>query len=83
MHESSLVCFLCPTVYSKFRLAVVASQMMRGQATKYFFLEPPLTKPRRNRSDNHSKLLQLLCDAVRLKKVDGPHFVVAYLIQNI
>ena len=28
--------------YSKFRLAVVASQMMRGQAPKYFFLEPPL-----------------------------------------
>ena len=26
----------------KFRLAVVASQMMRGQAPKYFFLEPPL-----------------------------------------
>ena len=28
--------------YSKFRLAVIASQMMRGQAPKYFFLEPPL-----------------------------------------
>ena len=26
----------------KFRLEVVASQMMRGQAPKYFFLEPPL-----------------------------------------
>ena len=26
----------------KFRLAVVASQMMRGQAPKYFVLEPPL-----------------------------------------
>jgi len=30
--------------YSKFRLAVVASQVMRGQAPKYFFLEPPLVK---------------------------------------
>ena len=28
----------------KFRLAVVASQMIRGQAPKYFFLEPPLNK---------------------------------------
>ena len=28
--------------YSKFRLAVVATQMMRAQAPKYFFLEPPL-----------------------------------------
>jgi len=30
--------------YSKFRLAVVASQMMRGQAPQIFFLEPPLLK---------------------------------------
>ena len=36
--------FFPDTVYSKFRLAVVASQMMRGQAPKYFFLEPPLIK---------------------------------------
>jgi len=28
----------------KFRLAIVASQMMRGQAPKYFFLEPPLVR---------------------------------------
>ena len=28
--------------YSKFRLAVIASQIMRGQAPQIFFLEPPL-----------------------------------------
>jgi len=51
---------------SKFRLAVVVSQMMRGQAPKYFFLEPPLFRRKKQSTNVVYYPLTYLADNIRL-----------------
>ena len=53
--------------YSKFRLAVVASQMMRGQAPQIFFLEPPL--PGRRVPKSYSSCSCSCCSCYTFSKI--------------